>query len=162
MRSNLYIGVIGQNVCEAWLEQLAYEVGRGIARRGAILVCGGLGGVMEAACRGAKEAGGLTVGILPGVSREDANPFVDVAVATGLGEARNLIIVHTASALVACGGQAGTLSEIAFALRAGKILAGLSTWKIRDHTGREDFFPHFEQPEEALDFVFRSLQGGTA
>jgi hypothetical protein len=161
MRNSVYIGVIGQSVCGDDLYRLAYDLGWEIARRGAILICGGLGGVMEAACRGAKEAGGLTVGILPGHSRADANPFVDIAIATGLGEARNLIIVHTASALLACGGQAGTLSEIAFALRAGKILAGIATWKIRDHQGREDFFPHFERPVEAVEFVFGYLRGRT-
>ena len=159
MRSKIAIGVIGQSVCDSELYQLAYEVGQEIARRGVVLVCGGLGGVMEAACRGAKEAGGLTVGILPGLSLHDANPFVDIAIATGLGEARNLIIVHTASGLIACGGQAGTLSEIAFALRAGKILAGLRTWKLRDHEGREDFFPSFERPDQAVEFVFKNLPG---
>ncbi|MGQ9747265.1 MAG: TIGR00725 family protein [Candidatus Caldatribacteriaceae bacterium] len=158
MRSSLYIGVIGQGVCDDRLYQLACQVGKEIARRGAILICGGLGGVMEAACRGAKEAGGITVGILPGFSREDANPFVDVAIVTGLGEARNLIIVHTASGLVACGGQAGTLSEIAFALRAGKPLAGLETWKIQDNQGKGDFFPHFATPEEAVTFIFQCLR----
>ncbi len=159
MKSKCYIGVIGQSSCDEKLYQMAYEVGKEIARRGAVLVCGGLGGVMEAACRGAKDANGVTVGILPGFSVVDANPFVDIAVATGLGEARNLIIVHTASALVACGGQAGTLSEIAFALRAGKILAGLATWRIQDNSGREDFFPHFENPREAVHFVFQNLRG---
>lgn len=157
MKSSLYVGVIGQGICDDGLYRLAYQVGREIAKRGAILICGGLGGVMEAACRGAKEMGGMTVGILPGFSREDANPFVDVAVATGLGEARNLIIVYTASGLVACGGQAGTLSEIAFTLRAGKPLAGLDTWKIQDRQGREDFFPRFATPEEAVAFIFRCL-----
>lgn len=159
MKNNIYIGVIGQSVYEERIYRLAYEAGREIARRGAILVCGGLGGVMEAACRGAKEEGGLTIGILPGSSGGDANPFVDIAIATGLGEARNLVIVNTASALIACGGQAGTLSEIAFALRAGKILAGLETWKVCDHRGREDFFPHFERPDQAVEFIFKNLSG---
>ncbi|MCX7667995.1 MAG: TIGR00725 family protein, partial [Atribacterota bacterium] len=103
--------------------------------------------------------GGLTIGILPGSSCDDANPFVDIAIATGLGEARNLIIVNTASALIACGGQAGTLSEIAFALKAGKVLVGLETWKICDHWGRENFFPHFERSDQAVEFIFKSLSG---
>ena len=95
-----------------------------------MLVCGGLGGVMEAACRGAKEAGATTVGILPGTDRAAANAFVDVAVPTGLGEARNALVVRAADALVAVGGGYGTLSEIALALKAGKRVVGLGTWDI--------------------------------
>jgi uncharacterized protein (TIGR00725 family) len=93
-------------------------------------VCGGLGGVMEAACRGAKDAGGTTVGILPGTDRAAANPFVDVAVATGLGEARNALVVRAADAVIAIGGGYGTLSEIALALKAGKRVVGLETWDV--------------------------------
>jgi uncharacterized protein (TIGR00725 family) len=94
------------------------------------VVCGGLGGVMEAACRGAKQAGGHTVGILPGSDRAAANPFVDTAVPTGLGEARNALVVRAADALIAVGGGYGTLSEIAFALKAGKRVVGLDSWDI--------------------------------
>ena len=108
----------------------AEEVGRRLAATGAILVCGGLGGVMEAACRGAKAGGGTTVGILPGASRADANPHVDVALATGLGEARNALVVRAVDALVAVGGEYGTLSEIALALKAGKPVVGVGTWEI--------------------------------
>jgi uncharacterized protein (TIGR00725 family) len=108
----------------------AESVGRALAERGAVLVCGGLGGAMEAACRGARSAGGATLGILPGFDRTDANPFVDVAVATGLGEARNALVVRAADALVAVGGEWGTLSEIALALRAGKRVVGLGTWEL--------------------------------
>lgn len=93
-------------------------------------MCGGLGGVMEAACRGAKDAGGTTVGILPGTDRAAANPFVDVAVATGLGEARNALVVRAADAVIAIGGGYGTLSEIALALKAGKRVVGLETWDV--------------------------------
>jgi uncharacterized protein (TIGR00725 family) len=95
-----------------------------------VVVCGGLGGVMEAACRGAKEGGGLTVGILPGTERAAANRFVDVAIPTGLGEARNALVVRAADALVAIGGGYGTLSEIALALKAGKRVVGLDSWDI--------------------------------
>jgi uncharacterized protein (TIGR00725 family) len=95
-----------------------------------VLVCGGLGGVMEAACRGAREGGGTTVGILPGADRADANPFVDVAVATGLGEARNALVVRSADALVAVGRGYGTLSEIALAIKAGKPVVGVHSWDI--------------------------------
>jgi uncharacterized protein (TIGR00725 family) len=108
----------------------AEAVGRELAARGAVVVCGGLGGVMEAACRGAKQAGGTTVGILPGYDREAANPFVDVAIATGLGEARNALVVRAADALVAVGGSWGTLSEIALAVRGGKRVVGIGTWEL--------------------------------
>ena len=105
-------------------------MGRELAARGAVLVCGGLGGVMEAACRGAKDAGGRTVGILPGTDRAAANPFVDTAIPTGLGEARNALVVRAADALIAVGGGYGTLSEIALALKAGKPVVGLDSWDI--------------------------------
>lgn len=111
-------------------EGAAELVGRELGSRGVVLVCGGLGGVMEAACRGAKEAGGLTVGILPGLDRSDANPYVDVVIATGLGEARNALVVNAADAVIAVGGGYGTLSEIGLALRAGKRVVGLGTWEV--------------------------------
>jgi uncharacterized protein (TIGR00725 family) len=109
---------------------VAEAVGRELGSRGVVVVCGGLGGVMEAACRGAKGAGATTVGILPGAERSAANPFVDVAIATGLGEARNALVVRAADALVAVGGAYGTLSEIALALKSGKRVAGIGTWDI--------------------------------
>lgn len=123
------IGVIGESVfSDAAHEALAEDVGRRIAAAGAALVCGGLGGVMEAACRGARQAGGRTLGILPGADRTEANPFVEIAVPTGMGQGRNYLIVLTADALIAIGGGFGTLSEIALALRAGKPVVGLRTW----------------------------------
>jgi uncharacterized protein (TIGR00725 family) len=109
---------------------VAEAVGRELASRGCVVVCGGLGGVMEAACRGAKQAGGTTVGILPGSDRRAANRWVDVALASGLGEARNALVVRAADAVVAVGGGFGTLSEIALALKAGKRMVGLDTWKV--------------------------------
>ncbi|MCU0645959.1 MAG: TIGR00725 family protein [bacterium] len=105
------------------------EVGYQIAQRKAILICGGLGGVMEAACRGAKQEGGTTIGVLPGIDKFSANKFVDIPIVTGIGEARNSIIVRTADALIAIGGKYGTLSEIAFALAFGKPIVGLQTWQ---------------------------------
>jgi uncharacterized protein (TIGR00725 family) len=111
-----------------------------------VLVCGGLGGVMQAACRGAKEAGGTTVGILPGHDRGEANEFVDVAIPTGLGEARNALVVRAADALIAVGGGYGTLSEIALALKAGKRVAGLGTWEI-------DGVERLATPEAAVEAV---------
>jgi uncharacterized protein (TIGR00725 family) len=121
--------VIGAGEPDEHLESLAHEVGRLLAQAGCTVVCGGLGGVMQAVCRGAKSGGGLTVGILPGPSRSDANPYVDVAVATGIGEARNAVVVRTADAVVALGGGFGTLSEIGLALRAGKTVVGIDTWQ---------------------------------
>jgi uncharacterized protein (TIGR00725 family) len=109
---------------------VAAEVGRLLAERGATLICGGRGGAMEAACRGAKEADGLTVGILPGSDRSEANPFVDVVLPTGLGEARNALVVGAADVVIAIGGGYGTLSEIALALKVGKRVIGLGTWEI--------------------------------
>jgi uncharacterized protein (TIGR00725 family) len=158
MNRNWVVGVIGQHSCDAKLYEVAYQIGKGIAERNATLICGGLGGVMEAACRGAKEAGGFTIGVLPGSFEEDANPYVDLKIVTGLGEARNLVIVLTASALIACGGQFGTLSEIAFALAHNKILAGLNTWNARDYTGKRDFFPQFQNAEAVLDYVWKKLE----
>jgi uncharacterized protein (TIGR00725 family) len=125
---------------EATAEELeaAEEVGRRLAEDGAVLVCGGLGGVMEAACRGARSAGGLTLGILPGGDRRDANPYVEVAVPTGLGEARNALVVRAADALVAVGGGYGTLSEIALALKGGTPVVGLGTWELARRGGQPD------------------------
>jgi uncharacterized protein (TIGR00725 family) len=126
------VAVVGPGGDAGTAEQLdaAEEVGRLLAEAGAVVVCGGLGGAMEAACRGAKSAGGTTLGILPGRDRMEANRFVDVAVATGLGEARNALVVRAADALVAVGGGYGTLSEIALALKAGTPVVGLGTWEL--------------------------------
>ena len=126
----LYVAVVGGSAADRDVCRTAEEVGRAVGRHGAVLVCGGLGGVMEAACRGAKAEGGTTVGILPGDDRRGANPWVDVAVATGMGEGRNVLVVRTADALVAVGGEFGTLSEIALALRLGKPVVGIGTWEL--------------------------------
>ena len=124
------ISVIGGEACGPEVLGVAERVGREIAQRGATLVCGWRGGVMEAACRGARAEGGTTVGILPGTTRDDANPYLTVAVATGLGEARNVLVVRAADAVIAVGGEFGTLSEIAFALKAGTPVVGLGTWEL--------------------------------
>jgi uncharacterized protein (TIGR00725 family) len=118
----------GRNAAADELIQ-AEEAGAAVAEAGAILVCGGLGGVMEAACRGARSRGGVTVGILPGGDRADANGWVTIALPTGLGEARNALVVRAADALVAIGGGWGTLSEVALALRAGLPVYGVCTWE---------------------------------
>ncbi|HET9156806.1 MAG TPA: TIGR00725 family protein, partial [Myxococcaceae bacterium] len=130
MHRVLHVGVVGSGSAERDQLVLAEEVGRLLATRGAIVVCGGLGGVMEAACRGAKSVGGMTVGLLPGSDRRDANAWVDVAIPTGLGEARNALVVRAADVLIAIGGEFGTLSEIALALKTGKPVVGIDTWEL--------------------------------
>ena len=127
-----HVAVVGPGVANADEAAVAEAVGRGLARAGAVVVCGGLGGVMEAACRGAREADGLTVGLLPGADRADANRWVELAIPTGLGEARNALVVRAADAVIAVGGEWGTLSEIAFAMKAGKPVIGLGTWDLPD------------------------------
>jgi uncharacterized protein (TIGR00725 family) len=126
----LHVAVIGPGDAAAEELDAAEELGRLLAEDGAVVVCGGLGGVMEAACRGARSAGGLTLGILPGRDRRDANPYVEVALPTGLGEARNALVVRAADVVVAVGGGYGTLSEIALALKAGTPVVGIGTWEL--------------------------------
>jgi len=121
-----FIGVVGAGACSGELEKLAAEVGREIARHDAVLVCGGLGGVMAAAARGAKEVGAHTVGILPGPDPCDANPYIDFPIATNMGHARNAVIVQTSHVLIAIAGGHGTLSEIALALKTGKGVVAMA------------------------------------
>ena len=146
----MIIAVIGGADCTPAEAAAAETVGRLLAEAGAVLVCGGRGGVMAAACRGAKSAGGLTIGILPGVDARDANPWVDVPIVTGLGEARNTIVVRSADAVIAVGGAYGTLSEIAFALRWGKPLVGLGTWELARGGAPDGGIIRAEAPEEAV------------
>jgi uncharacterized protein (TIGR00725 family) len=126
------IAVIGARSCNQQVYELAFQAGQELARRGYTIICGGLGGVMEAACKGARSAGGRTVGILPGDNPEAANSFVDIAIATGLGPGRNLIIIHSAKAVLAINGSYGTLSELAFALQLNKPVVGIDTWDISE------------------------------
>lgn len=139
-----FIGVIGGSKESEHVLSLAYRVGRLIAEAGCILVCGGLGGVMEAAARGAKEAGGITIGILPTGSRFDANPYIDIPIATNMGHARNAIIAHTCDSLIAVGGKFGTLSEIGFGLALGKVVVSLSSWNVSPEVAIA------ENPEKAV------------
>jgi uncharacterized protein (TIGR00725 family) len=125
-----WIAVVGPGRATPGELAAAEEVGAEVAGAGAVLVCGGLGGVMEAACRGARSRGGLTVGLLPGLDRGEANGWVEVAVPTGLGEARNALVVRAADAIVAVGGAWGTLSEIALGLKTGRPVIGLGTWEL--------------------------------
>ena len=124
------IGVIGNSVCSEEVIQIAEEVGREIARRKGVLVCGGLTGVMEAVARGAKAAGGLTVGIIPGNRASDANSYIDIPIVTGLGYARNVLVVQSSEVVIAIRGKYGTLSEIAYALQFGIPVVGLQTWEV--------------------------------
>lgn len=144
---NTTIGVIGGS--DASEEELknAEAVGAEIARRGYTLVCGAMGGVMEAACRGAKSEGGLTIGIVPTDSKADCNPYVDVPVVTGMGHARNVIVVGSSDAVIAIGGSFGTLSEIAFALRLEIPIIGINTWDVSTEINKA------ETPEQAVDMA---------
>lgn len=150
MSRRLYVAVVGGHDASAGTVDLAEEVGRGVARRGAVLVCGGRGGVMEAACRGAKSEGGTTLGVLPGESRDEGNDHLDVAVATGMGEMRNMIVVHSADVVIALSGEFGTLSEIGFALRIGKPVVGLDTWELATPSEGNDPIERAATPEEAV------------
>lgn len=149
LRSRPRIGVIGGNRPKAEFLKLAYDVGRLIAKNGAVLVCGGLGGVMGEAARGAKEAGGTTIGILPGNRTSDANPHIDIAIATGLGTTRNSLVAMNADVLIAVDGEYGTLSEIAFGFIYGKKVIGLGSWDIQ---GVEPA----GTPEEAVETALKS------
>lgn len=122
--------MVGGSRCSPEIEALAEEVGRELAKAGAVVVCGGLGGVMEAACRGAAGAGGKTIGILPGGEPQEANPFVQYVIPTGLGYARNIIVAQSTQAVIALDGSYGTLSEIALALHKGIPVIGLVTWRL--------------------------------
>ena len=153
-----HVAVVGPSRAEPHEAEAAEEVGRLLAERGAVVVCGGLRGAMEAACRGAKSAGGTTVGILPGADRAAANAYVDVdvAIATGLGEARNAIVVRTADAVIAVAGAYGTLSEIALALAAGTPVVGLGTWQLTTASGPDPGIRVARTPAEAVDLALRS------
>jgi hypothetical protein len=156
------IAVCGAGVCDAATAAQAEEVGRRIAEAGAALVCGGLGGVMEAACRGARAAGGLTIGILPGDDPAAANAAVQVAVASGMGQARNVIIVQTAAVVIAVGGAYGTLSEIALARKCGRPVVGLQSWELgQDAQGAPHIMPA-QTPAEAVALALRVLQQGSS
>ena len=126
------IAIIGARACDEAILQIAEHMGSLLAENGYTVICGGLGGVMEAACKGAKARNGTTIGILPGDDPAEANPFVDIAIATGMGISRNLIIIRSAIAVVAISGGFGTLSELAFALQLQKPVVGLGTWDVTD------------------------------
>ncbi|MCH7526978.1 MAG: TIGR00725 family protein [Planctomycetes bacterium] len=124
------MAVIGAGKCSRKLRDMAAEIGRYVAENGGVLLCGGLGGVMEGAARGAKEAGGATIGIIPSENKADANQFIDYVIPTGFGQARNVLVVRAADAIVALPGKFGTLSEMAFALVSGKPIVSVQAWKL--------------------------------
>ncbi len=146
-----YVAVVGGGEVDAETAAVAEQVGRELARRGAVVLCGGLGGVMEAACKGAKSEGGTTVGILPTDTRDQANDYVDVAIATGMGEARNALVVRAADVLIAVDGEFGTLSEIALALRTGKPVVGIETWELSIRGEEADAILRIHDPVAAVE-----------
>ena len=146
------IGIIGAGTCCSEVRNLAELVGREVAKRGAVLLCGGLGGVMEAAAYGAKQEGGTTLGILPGVLRDEANPWIDLVIVSGMGHARNALIAQSADVLIAISGEYGTLSEIALGLKMGKPVVVLEPgWEIKGvHKANS--------PEEAVELAFKLIE----
>jgi uncharacterized protein (TIGR00725 family) len=147
----VFIGVIGGGEASPQTIKIAEEVGREIGRRGAVLVCGGLGGVMEAACKGASEVGGLTIGILPGESRRETNPYVKIPIVTGIGHARNLAVVKSSQVVIAIDGSYGTLTEIGHALQSGIPVIGLGTWEISMDGKADKNIIIAKNPKEAVD-----------
>ena len=154
------IGVIGASQADEKICSLAEKVGQGIAKRGGTVVCGGLTGVMEAVCRGARSVGGSTIGVLPSDDRIDANDHIDIPIVTGMGVARNVIIVKTADVLIAIGGQFGTLSEMAHALNMGKTVVALRSWGLeRISEAAIERLVHVETPEDAVRAAFEAIEG---
>jgi uncharacterized protein (TIGR00725 family) len=146
-----FIAVIGGSACSKEEAELAETVGRKLAKQGAILVCGGLSGVMEAACKGASAEGGITIGILPGDSRQSANPHVQIPIVTGMGYARNAVVVKSAQVVIAIGGSYGTLSEISHALQSDIPVIGLNTWALSRNARPDNSIIPVQNPTEAVD-----------
>ncbi len=154
------VAVIGASEAEEMVLRDAEAVGAGIAERDALLISGGLGGVMEAACRGAKQAGGTTIGILPGTERSDASSYVDIRIVTGLSQARNVIIARSCDAAVAISGKYGTLSEIAYCLMFGVPVIGLGTWRLASDSVTEPVpITYAANVNEVLNNLDRILRG---
>ena len=160
----MIISVIGSsNPATREHVDLAEEVGRELARRDSMVVCGGLSGVMEAVCRGAKAEGGTTIGILPGRAAAEANSYVDIPIVTSMGYSRNVIVVHTGEAVIAVGGAYGTLSEIGHALSDGIPVIGLKTWPLTtngDGVDIENAIIQAESPSDAVDKDLAAVAAG--
>jgi len=151
LEARVIVAVIGGGECSSGEGDLAEAVGRELAERNAILICGGLGGVMEAACRGARSQGGLTIGILPGDEPAMANPYVQIPIATGVGHARNMAVVKSAQAVIAIDGDYGTLSEIAYALKSSIPVIGLNTWLLSRNGEEDNSLIRVQDAIEAVD-----------
>jgi uncharacterized protein (TIGR00725 family) len=153
----MYIAVIGSGESDSKNEKIAYELGTLIAEKGAILICGGLGGIMDAAAKGVWETGGISIGILPGENRQNASQYLTLALATGLGEARNAIIAKSADVVIAVGGEFGTLSEIALALKANKPVIGINTWHLFKEDKESKAIARAKSALEAIDLAVKSV-----
>lgn len=149
----MYISVVGAAECDERVVDIAYRLGREVARRGHVLVCGGLSGVMEAACHGASDEGGTCIGVLPGADRGQANRWLTASVVTDMGHARNAIVALSGDAVIAVCGGYGTLSEIAFGLKMHKPVIGLETWELGSCRQEDDWLVPAGSPEEALDLA---------
>ena len=156
----LHIGVVGEGTCSRATARAAERVGTAIATAGAVLLCGGRTGVMEAAARGAVQAGGTVVGVLPGFSRRDANRWVTIPIVTGLDQARNVVLVRSCDAVIAVGGSYGTLSEIALALKLGVPVVGLRTWRLAPPEARRVPVLRARTAEDAVRLALRAARGG--
>ena len=169
MPKRICISVIGSgdDALSPQIAKIANEVGKEIASRGAVLICGGLGGVMVEAAKGAKENGGLTIGILPGEDPGSANPFIDITLPTGLGFARNILVAYSGDAVIAVSGRLGTLSEISYALLKNKPVIGIHTWNLEQLSGKmppyeaqayRDSVIRCENAKEAVDRAFAIIE----
>ena len=156
----MLISVIGESKATDQNYSIAEKVGALIARSGATLVCGGLDGVMEAACKGAKSAGGSTIGILPGLSKNEANQWIEIPICTGLGDARNIVVVRTGFAVIAIGGAYGTLSEIGHALSDGKPIFALNSWEISKSGIQDPLLTHCKNETEAVEKALAAASAG--
>jgi uncharacterized protein (TIGR00725 family) len=159
--SQVYVAVCGPDPVSPEVAAQAEEIGKLLARAGAVLVCGGLGGTMEAAARGAHAEGGTSIGILPGSGRSAGNPYLSVSIPTGMGEMRNTLIVRSADVVIAVAGEFGTLSEIAFALKTGVPVVGLDTWEL-GKAGRNlaDPIARASSPKDAVEQALRLARSG--
>ena len=146
-----YVAVVGSGTATGELYEKAREVGRLVAERGGMVVCGGLSGVMEAAARGAAEAGGTAIGILPDEDRRRANAYLTYSLATGTGHARNLAVVCSGDVVISVGGEYGTLSEIGLARKVGRPVVALESWDLGEHVILAS------SPEEAVEAAFGIL-----
>lgn len=153
----MYIAVVGSGEPDPKNEKIAYELGGLIAKQGATLICGGLGGVMNAAARGTHDAGGTSIGILPSLDRQSSSKYLTFSLPTGLGEARNTIIAKSADVVIAVGGEFGTLSEVAFALKAGRPVIGINTWHLFKEGKENTSIARAKDAEEAITMAIKAV-----